>query len=388
MEDTPNNGSQVPPVVNGDTEMSDAPVEASRWYVQPTLGRHASAGDKPIFLGPRQTSDAVPARFGNYMESSMFPKPATDGGYGKIQASGVEVVSSPAAPVPPSSSDETSPKVAAVSRLGTVERHSAVTNASAPVSEKTPNPEEPRSMHVVYPPRPENQAEDTKSLPIPGVYYQGQAGVPPVGVPSIKAPQETTSVRKDLSPATIPPVGSMPVPGAVQRPPGPPGLGKPVSMGSSSAVIPPPKPSPQVAAVAAPHAMAASVASPAFPVVPAAAAAPPAVASKPPAAAAAPPAQPAPGMRELRVEDALLYLDEVKREFGNRPRIYNEFLAIMKNFKSQEVDTPGVIARVSKLFRGYNNLILGFNKFLPDGYKISLQDLQAADAQYAEEQED
>ena len=54
-------------------------------------------------------------------------------------------------------------------------------------------------------------------------------------------------------------------------------------------------------------------------------------------------------MRELRVEDALLYLDDVKREFGDRPMVYNEFLSIMKNFKSQEVDTPGVIAKVSKL---------------------------------------
>jgi paired amphipathic helix protein Sin3a len=93
------------------------------------------------------------------------------------------------------------------------------------------------------------------------------------------------------------------------------------------------------------------------------------------------------GMRELRVEDALLYLDDVKREFKDRPAIYNEFLAIMKNFKSQEVDTPGVIARVSKLFRGYNNLILGFNTFLPDGYKISLADLERAEARrVAEEQ--
>jgi paired amphipathic helix protein Sin3a len=82
------------------------------------------------------------------------------------------------------------------------------------------------------------------------------------------------------------------------------------------------------------------------------------------------------GMRELRVEDALLYLDDVKRAFDDRPEVYNEFLSIMKNFKSQEVDTPGVIARVSKLFHGYNNLILGFNKFLPDGYKISVEDLE------------
>jgi paired amphipathic helix protein Sin3a len=92
-------------------------------------------------------------------------------------------------------------------------------------------------------------------------------------------------------------------------------------------------------------------------------------------------------MKELRVEDALLYLDDVKREFKDRPAIYNEFLAIMKNFKSQEVDTPGVIARVSNLFRGYNKLILGFNTFLPEGYKISLADLERVEQmrQQAEE---
>lgn len=30
---------------------------------------------------------------------------------------------------------------------------------------------------------------------------------------------------------------------------------------------------------------------------------------------------------------------------------------------------------MSNLFRGYNNLILGFNTFLPDGYKIELKDV-------------
>ena len=81
-----------------------------------------------------------------------------------------------------------------------------------------------------------------------------------------------------------------------------------------------------------------------------------------------------PGMgRELKLEDALLYLEQVKLEFGDRPRIYNEFLEIMKNFKAQEVDTIGVINRVRRLFHGYNNLILGFNTFLPDGYKIEMK---------------
>lgn len=77
-------------------------------------------------------------------------------------------------------------------------------------------------------------------------------------------------------------------------------------------------------------------------------------------------------MRELRVEDALQYLDQVKMEFGDRPHIYNEFLDIMKNFKSQQIDTPGVIRSVSNLFHGNKKLVLGFNTFLPEGYKIEL----------------
>ena len=77
-------------------------------------------------------------------------------------------------------------------------------------------------------------------------------------------------------------------------------------------------------------------------------------------------------MKELRVEDALQYLDQVKMEFGDRPHIYNEFLDIMKTFKTQQIDTPGVIRRVSNLFQGNRRLVLGFNTFLPEGYKIEI----------------
>ena len=67
------------------------------------------------------------------------------------------------------------------------------------------------------------------------------------------------------------------------------------------------------------------------------------------------------------------YLDQVKYKFGNQPQVYNDFLDIMKEFKSQSIDTPGVIARVSQLFRGHPELIVGFNTFLPPGYKIEVQ---------------
>ncbi|KAG1455937.1 hypothetical protein G6F56_006949 [Rhizopus delemar] len=42
----------------------------------------------------------------------------------------------------------------------------------------------------------------------------------------------------------------------------------------------------------------------------------------------------------------------------------------MKEFKTQLIDTPGVIERVSNLFKGDSVLISGFNTFLPIGYSI------------------
>ncbi|XP_030640221.1 paired amphipathic helix protein Sin3b [Chanos chanos] len=76
--------------------------------------------------------------------------------------------------------------------------------------------------------------------------------------------------------------------------------------------------------------------------------------------------------QKLKVEDALSYLDQVKIRFANDPGIYNKFLDIMKEFKSQNIDTPGVINRVSQLFHGHPDLVLGFNAFLPPGYRIEL----------------
>lgn len=74
----------------------------------------------------------------------------------------------------------------------------------------------------------------------------------------------------------------------------------------------------------------------------------------------------------LKVEDALSYLDQVKYQYSDQPQIYNNFLDIMKEFKSHCIDTPGVIQRVSTLFKGHTELIYGFNMFLPPGYKIEI----------------
>ncbi|KXN88887.1 Paired amphipathic helix protein pst1 [Leucoagaricus sp. SymC.cos] len=76
--------------------------------------------------------------------------------------------------------------------------------------------------------------------------------------------------------------------------------------------------------------------------------------------------------RPLNVTDALGYLDAVKVQFHDKPDVYNQFLDIMKDFKSQNIDTPGVISRVSRLFTGNAALIQGFNTFLPVGYRIDV----------------
>ncbi|EPQ28645.1 uncharacterized protein PFL1_03948 [Pseudozyma flocculosa PF-1] len=86
-------------------------------------------------------------------------------------------------------------------------------------------------------------------------------------------------------------------------------------------------------------------------------------------------------MATLNVKDALSYLDQVKVQFAEHPDVYNRFLDIMKDFKSQTIDTPGVIERVSTLFRGHPSLIQGFNTFLPPGYRIERPAALASPAQ-------
>lgn len=51
--------------------------------------------------------------------------------------------------------------------------------------------------------------------------------------------------------------------------------------------------------------------------------------------AGAPAAGPSAEARPLNVSDALGYLDAVKLQFQDQPDVYNHFLDIMKDFKSQ-----------------------------------------------------
>ncbi|KAG8501559.1 hypothetical protein CXB51_003864 [Gossypium anomalum] len=81
--------------------------------------------------------------------------------------------------------------------------------------------------------------------------------------------------------------------------------------------------------------------------------------------------------QKLTTNDALTYLKEVKEMFQDQKEKYDMFLEVMKDFKAQRTDTVGVIARVKELFKGHNNLIYGFNTFLPKGYEITLHEDKA-----------
>ncbi len=86
--------------------------------------------------------------------------------------------------------------------------------------------------------------------------------------------------------------------------------------------------------------------------------------------------------RQLRVtnavdrEDALSYLKRVKTVFADNPKVYNDYLNIMKYFKDGSIDQPGAIRRVAQLFgHAHPELLLGFNTFLPANYEILASDL-------------
>ncbi|XP_042049041.1 paired amphipathic helix protein Sin3-like 5 isoform X2 [Salvia splendens] len=74
----------------------------------------------------------------------------------------------------------------------------------------------------------------------------------------------------------------------------------------------------------------------------------------------------------LTTTDAFSYLKYIKEVFQDNKDKYGEFLDVMRDFKSQRIDTSDVILRVKELFKGNRDLILGFNTFLPKGHEITL----------------
>ncbi|KAL6143381.1 hypothetical protein ACLB2K_054076 [Fragaria x ananassa] len=80
------------------------------------------------------------------------------------------------------------------------------------------------------------------------------------------------------------------------------------------------------------------------------------------------------GAPKVTSKDAVAYLKAVKEAFSDQRVIYERFLEIMKDFKTHRLCRVDVIAKVKELFEGHNNLIMGFNTFLPEGIEITLDE--------------
>jgi hypothetical protein len=70
------------------------------------------------------------------------------------------------------------------------------------------------------------------------------------------------------------------------------------------------------------------------------------------------------------VNDYLSYLYRVKNTYPDRPDVYNHFLDILKNLKSQPINILGAVSRIANLFYDAPALIADFSTFLPPGWKV------------------
>ncbi|XP_010480637.1 PREDICTED: paired amphipathic helix protein Sin3-like 4 [Camelina sativa] len=70
---------------------------------------------------------------------------------------------------------------------------------------------------------------------------------------------------------------------------------------------------------------------------------------------------------------ALAYLKTVKYTFRYQCEKYDEFLEILTDYSCRRVDFLGVIRRLKELFKGHQELLVGFNTFMPKGLKMTLE---------------
>ena len=56
--------------------------------------------------------------------------------------------------------------------------------------------------------------------------------------------------------------------------------------------------------------------------------------------------------------------------FRKQPQKYNDFNKILDDSRSKDSNVSDIITRVIELFQGHPDLMVGFNAFLPPGYKI------------------
>ncbi|CAN6938003.1 unnamed protein product [Brassica oleracea var. botrytis] len=72
-------------------------------------------------------------------------------------------------------------------------------------------------------------------------------------------------------------------------------------------------------------------------------------------------------------KDAYEYVYTVRDHFQDNREIYDTFLKVLTDFHSDRIGPSDVRSKMIELFKGDQHLLLGFNKFLPEGSKITLE---------------
>lgn len=86
----------------------------------------------------------------------------------------------------------------------------------------------------------------------------------------------------------------------------------------------------------------------------------------------------------MSLDNARSYVALVKSTLGPGTPSYKTFLGILKGYRTGEIAVHDVIDQVSDLFQGDRELMLGFNTFLPDDFKIKLPSMSEANTDTSE----
>ncbi|CAN7040415.1 unnamed protein product [Brassica rapa subsp. trilocularis] len=79
-------------------------------------------------------------------------------------------------------------------------------------------------------------------------------------------------------------------------------------------------------------------------------------------------------IKRQSTRDVRGYLQIVLNRFPDNREIYDKITKLLKDLRLARLRSTynDVISKVSQLFKEHKDLLLGFNKFLPPGYKITL----------------
>lgn len=78
-------------------------------------------------------------------------------------------------------------------------------------------------------------------------------------------------------------------------------------------------------------------------------------------------------------EDAKRYLKEVKRAFANEAGKYATFRQVLLDFKNGRIDVHALLLMAKELLQGHNELVAGFNNFVPRKDHIKLDEDDASE---------